>query len=194
MSAMIQSASADYKNAEAQKQDLFNEVLIKQRWTLHEFTLLALIASGSLLLVLLMLLFLQYVLPFIPLLLIALGFGIYFLIKQMRREYEYIATNGSLDIDCIIAKNKRKRVISMNPVDIEEVAPLANCQALKNRSPGMKILDCSSREKDAETWCVYGKYKDKSILTLIDGHEKILNNLKRFSPNKVKAKTTPAAV
>lgn len=194
MSAMIQNASAGDKNAAQKHEDLFNEVLIKQRWAAHEYALLGLIFSGALLILLLMLLFVQYVLPFIPLLLIAMGFGIYFLIRRMRREFEYIATNGSLDIDCIIAKNKRKRVISLNPHDIEEIAPLSSCQSIRNKTVRLKILDCSSREKNAETWCVCGKYKDKSILAVIDGHDKILNNLRRFSPNKVKTKTAQADV
>lgn len=189
MAAMIQNANGDY--ADEAKQDLFNEVLVKQRWGAHEYALLGLIISGSFFILFIMLLFFDYVLPFIPLLLVALGFGIYFLIKGLRKEYEYIATNGSLDIDCIIAQNKRKRLLSFNPSDIEEVAAVAEAQALKNQSKQAKVMDCSSREKTAALWCVSGKssggkFRDKQVLVIIDGNPKILNNLKRFIPAKVK--------
>lgn len=188
MSVMIQNASSDPQSADNAKQDLFNEVLVKQRWSALEYGILGLIIAGTFVILFLLLMFIDYVLPFIPLLFIALIFGIYFLIKNMRREYEYIATNGHLDIDRIIAKSKRKRVLSLSPSEIDEVAPLAESQALKNKSKNLKILDCSSREKDADIWCVSGRYKDKQTLVLFDANDKIINNLRRFSPNKVKRK------
>lgn len=48
----------------------------------------------------------------------------YFLRKQLYVEFEYIYTNGVIDIDKIIDKNKRKRAVSFDLSDIEIIAPL----------------------------------------------------------------------
>ena len=47
----------------------------------------------------------------------ALIYGGYHLIRSRNIEYEYIVTNGDLDIDKIIARRKRKRIFSANCKD-----------------------------------------------------------------------------
>lgn len=45
---------------------------------------------------------------------VACGVGVYFNVQNFYVEYEYAFTNGELDIDKIIAKKKRKHLISVN--------------------------------------------------------------------------------
>lgn len=45
--------------------------------------------------------------------------GAYKLINRSSVEYEYIFTNGDLDIDKIIAKSTRKRIVSVNCTKVE---------------------------------------------------------------------------
>ncbi len=55
-------------------------------------------------------------------------FGAYKLSGMMNIEYEYIITNGTLDIDKIINKSKRKRILSFelqNVTRIEKFTPAA---------------------------------------------------------------------
>lgn len=47
----------------------------------------------------------------------------YFGKKQLYIEYEYIYTNGAVDIDKILDKNKRKRAVTFNISEIELLAP-----------------------------------------------------------------------
>ena len=55
------------------------------------------------------LVFVFYPLPFIILVVFfGLCYLLYYLISSRSIEYEYIVTNGELDIDIIIAKRKRK--------------------------------------------------------------------------------------
>lgn len=51
--------------------------------------------------------------------------GIY-LIQGFNAEYEYIVTNGDIDIDKIIAKRKRKRLITVKCSKIEAIGKLEN--------------------------------------------------------------------
>ena len=43
---------------------------------------------------------------------VAVGYGIYYFASQLNLEYEYIFTNGDFDVDKIISKRSRKRVLS----------------------------------------------------------------------------------
>ena len=57
--------------------------------------------------------------PFGLILILGACFDAYKLISMTSIEYEYIFTNGDLDIDKIIAKSSRKRVVSINCSKIE---------------------------------------------------------------------------
>ncbi len=52
----------------------------------------------------------------------ALGLGVY-LVSNMDVEYEYIVTNNELDIDKIIGRRKRKRMITIDLRSAEDLAP-----------------------------------------------------------------------
>ena len=45
---------------------------------------------------------------------VAALFGAYYLISNMNIEYEYIVTNGEIDVDKIMAKRRRKRLLTAN--------------------------------------------------------------------------------
>jgi hypothetical protein len=65
-----------------------------------------------------------FITPANPLCIILVGFGIYGavkLTKMLDGEYEYILTNGEIDIDVITAKSDRKRIITFNCADIERI-------------------------------------------------------------------------
>lgn len=53
-------------------------------------------------------------------------YGAYYLLGFFNSEFEYIFTNGDLDIDTIRAKKTRKRVVSVNCKDIELMAELSD--------------------------------------------------------------------
>ena len=54
--------------------------------------------------------------------LIMIGVDI-FLFRSMDVEYEYMYINGSLDIDKIMAKSRRKKAFEMNVSELELLAP-----------------------------------------------------------------------
>lgn len=56
------------------------------------------------------------IIPYPPMALVAivlLGYGAYCFLRTLNYEYEYIFTNGELDIDKIVAKSKRKRLCTV---------------------------------------------------------------------------------
>lgn len=59
--------------------------------------------------------------PILILLIVGVIYGEWKLLGFFYKEYEYILTNGTLDIDKIIGKSSRSRVISFECSDIERV-------------------------------------------------------------------------
>lgn len=54
---------------------------------------------------------------------VGFGYAAYMLITAQTLEYEYCVTNGDIDIDSIIAKRKRKRIVSVRGSKIETMEP-----------------------------------------------------------------------
>ena len=57
-----------------------------------------------------------------PLAIAAVVYGAYILMRNFNIEYEYIFTNGELDVDIIKSRRVRKRLISMSTKNIELMA------------------------------------------------------------------------
>ena len=45
---------------------------------------------------------------------VVLGVACYFIVPRTDLEYEYLFVNGEMDIDMVMAKSKRKKVITLN--------------------------------------------------------------------------------
>ena len=85
------------------------------------------------------------------LLIIGVVYGAFWLSKRLSVEYEYIVTNGTLDIDKIIARSSRKRELSLELSAVERVekfnpaaAPVGNFKkqvmACNGDDPGAYFL------------------------------------------------------
>lgn len=73
-------------------------------------------------------------------------FGGVWLMGQTNVEYEYIITNNEMDIDKIIGKSKRKRMITVNLSQAEEFAPYP---AAENISADVTVHASTGLEQDA---------------------------------------------
>ncbi|MGB3990621.1 MAG: DUF6106 family protein, partial [Acetivibrionales bacterium] len=105
--------------------DIFMEKLVTRKKTLtdHLITAGIIIAAALLIMVVLSIPILaQLGLSLI----VAAGIAYlgYRLITSRNIEYEYIVTNGDLDIDVIISKRKRKRIFSANCREFDIVSPV----------------------------------------------------------------------
>lgn len=104
-----------------------------------------------------------YSIPFVAL----LFWGAYILIGNFDIEYEYICTNGDLDIDKIIAKKKRKRLIT---VDIRSASDFGKISDFNNKN-NYSIINASS-----------GDIKSSFFITVKDAKRGVCNIY--FSPDE----------
>lgn len=113
---------------------------------------------------------------------ILLGIDIY-LIKNSNVEYEYLYLNGELDIDKIIAKQKRKSVYSVSASDIVVVAPLTSAEVRPFQS--VKVHDYSSGVMSVAVYkMIISKNGEKEAI-LFEPNDKLLQGIKMYAPRKV---------
>jgi hypothetical protein len=101
-------------------------------------------------------------------------------------EYEYLVTNGDIDIDKIIARRKRKRIFSANCKSFDLVAKVTSndftpqIQSVKNR------LVYSSTITQDNVYFISMRYKGENTVVFFEPSEKMLNNFKKYIPRNVK--------
>lgn len=166
--------------------DTFMEKLVARKKTLTDYLIIAATVIGTLLLI--------FVVLSIPIL-IRLGLSLlfaagiaylgYWVITSRNIEYEYIVTNGDLDIDIIISKRKRKRIFSASCKDFDIVSPVKSSrfdqsvQGIKNR------IDASSSIDSPDAYFITLNYNGERTLVIFEPTEKMLNNFRLYIPRKV---------
>ncbi|MEA4888859.1 MAG: DUF6106 family protein [Clostridiaceae bacterium] len=166
--------------------DTFMEKIVARRKTGLDFLKIAGLLVASFVLLAVIMLFAAYISFLIPILLVGLGYGLWFLLTSMNREYEYIVTNGDLDIDMIIARRKRKRVFSGKSKDFELMAKVGGDEYREAQKGHFKLLDCSAAPQAPDNWFIMTDYKGMRTMVLFAPDERMLKSMKRFNPSKIK--------
>ncbi len=165
-------------------EDLFIERIYRQRKNIwDQLKVLGLFALYFIcIFVVLMIPVLFFLLPFVA---IGGGYLVFILALYSNLEHEYIVTNGQLDIDRIYGKRRRKRFFSIDAKDIEILAPTSDSAYPEyQKNSALKKLDLSSRSSERQ-WFLVGSYKGQRMLILVDGDQKVLEGLWRYSPSKI---------
>ena len=110
--------------------DRFSEQLVERAADKKTAFLKGLVVAGALLVLVLLVLVCIFFKYSITLFCLVAGAGVIWLAKYLLEglnvEYEYIVTNDDLDIDKIVGRRKRKRLISVDLKSVDEFAPYLN--------------------------------------------------------------------
>jgi hypothetical protein len=166
--------------------DTFLEKLVTRKKTLTDYLILAGTVIVGILLIMAALT-IQILMQLGLSLLLAAGiiFLGYRIITSRNIEYEYIVTNGDLDIDIIVAKRKRKRIFSANCKEFDIVSPVKNSQfdhAVRNTK---NRIDASSSVDSPDAYFITLNYKGERTLVIFEPSEKMLKNFRIYIPRKV---------
>lgn len=121
----------------------------KQYAALIGIWLLVLVISAA------VLLFLGKIGIIAPLLVVGAFYGGYYLSKRLSVEYEYIITNGSMDVDKIVAKSSRKRVASFELAGVESIEKF-NANSARNYGDKKVVFACNENDNGAYVMTVKG--------------------------------------
>lgn len=164
--------------------DIFLEKIVRRKKTIVDSAIIAGIIVLAILLIMILGSF-GFLRSFAPLFIVGIGYIAYVFIRSRSIEYEYIVTNGDLDIDMIIAQRKRKRVFSGPCKEFEMVAKLTsgqydhNIQSIKNR-----VMAVSSMESPDVYFISLAK-DGKRTLVFFEPHAKMIESFKKYIPRKV---------
>lgn len=117
---------------------------------------------------------------FMPILIAAVIYGTVHGVRNFSVEYEYIFTNGVLDIDIIKGRSKRKNLISVPCRKIEYMGKITNSYSSSNTTVNA-IYDMRRSGKYVIT------FSDDGVLTdvLFQPPEKLLVNMKKYNPRNI---------
>lgn len=112
-----------------------------------------------------------------------LGYFAVKLTKKFSIEYEYIITNGTFDVDKIIAKSSRKRMMSFELSNVETLEKF-NSNAMPSRQFKEKIIACNLDDANAYYMIISEEGKGSSLLVFAPD-ERIRGAVKKFLPKYI---------
>ena len=116
-------------------------------------------------------------------------YGAILLISTRNIEWEYILTNNYFDVDKIMAKKGRKRVLSMDFAEAATVAAVSDNDhnhAYRNRAQnGMKVLDLTGGKELGEVYFIDIQVEGERKLVLFQPTSKMLDAIKKANPRNV---------
>ncbi len=160
--------------------DIFCEQLVTVKNGIMKYVLIALIIICALAIsVVLFIYSVQY--PLLILLIVAAIYGAIALIKNFFTEYEYSITNSSVDIDKIIAKSRRKRVISFETKDILRTGKINDAGIA---AAADKVFICGNKSENA--YYILAKKGAAKAAILIEPNEKFKTAVIESAPKNIR--------
>ncbi len=160
--------------------DTFFEQIIPIKKTGKSYACILGLWFAALLLCFVLLLLFKYIGSIIILLYAGVIYGTFKLSSMLNIEYEYIITNGSMDIDRIINKSNRKRVLSFELSGVTRLEKY-NPNALNNINPKDIVFACDKNDQNAY-FMVAEKEGKKPNYLIFSPNEKIKSAVVKYVP------------
>jgi len=124
----------------------------------------------------------------VPLTVVGAFWGMRLLLRRLNLEYEYIVTNGEMDIDKIMGRSSRKRLMTVDCRNFDILAPCKPEFTREYQSHSVAdIVDVSSHPDAPGRWFAVFNAKDgKRTLLIFEPSEKMLDAFKKYIRSKIK--------
>ncbi|WP_010680922.1 DUF6106 family protein [Acetivibrio cellulolyticus] len=164
--------------------DIFVEKIVSRKKGPREYILSAMIIFISIIVVVMASLLLG---PRGIVLLLTAGLivGDWYLIGSFNVEYEYSITNGEIDIDKIINRRKRKKLITADCKDIEIMAKVSSKKFNESIATVPTQIKSVSSMDSPDVYFVMVNNGGKRSLIYFQPDEKIMKTLKASIPSKI---------
>lgn len=130
-------------------------------------------------------LFLAMALIWGALVLLAVGAATFFIFQALNVEYEYLYVDGTLSIDKILGKARRKKVMECSKEELMMIAPSDSFVLKDYETQGMKVIDCSSGQKDAKTFSLIYQKGGQHTKVILEPNEKMIKAIRYTTPRKI---------
>lgn len=161
-------------------QDMFVEQIVRRKLTKKTLILRGLLYAIAAVLMLLALM----IQGFGIIIAVLIAVGSYYLHTTFNQEYEYVVTAGDMDIDCIVNKSRRKKMIAFKIKDIQIIAPAATSEHQQELNNYQRILDYSSGVLADSTYVMVVAADKEKVKIYFDPNEKVLASIKAIIPRR----------
>ena len=151
--------------------DVFNEQIVEKQGSLADTA-----KRAGIVVLATMIFFISFILiqAFAVFVGVAAVFGAMFLMSFLNVEYEYVFTNGELDIDIIYNRSRRKRLFSTVVKDFEIMAHVEDNVHMGAFGGAQEVINCHSGEIGPNTYAFLAKIKGKRAKVVFEPNEKML--------------------
>ncbi len=116
-------------------------------------------------------------------------YGCYIYALYRRIEYEYIFTNGDLDIDKIMGQRKRKRLATIDMATLTQFGKLDEQKRAEILSSDRTVIDGSDNMQSDNDYYLECKHKSLGMCYLIfTPSEEFVEELKPYFPRELKGR------
>lgn len=169
--------------------DIFVEQIVKKNASGKDWALRIIIGIAMGVLGAVSLFVLLFIFPFLGIIML---FGVFWggwrLITGLDCEYEYIVTNGEIDIDKIIAKRKRVRLMTAKASSFEAFGEYTN--DTPDEADGATVVSAvGENESSAETKTYYADFKHASagnVRLIFSPEERVVEAITPFLSGQLK--------
>ncbi len=170
--------------------DFFKEKIVKKKRNIADFMTIFIAVFAAILLIWVVTVqgafgVPSFMITLIPIEIAAIVYGAYKLISTTSVEYEYSVTNDTLDIDKIVSRKKRSKVVSVSVKSFEYLAPFTveHEKAYFDNTIAKRIDASSNTDVDA-CFAIYYNNSEKVCL-LFEPTDEMLKNFERFVPRSL---------
>ncbi len=121
--------------------------------------------------------------PLTAILVVGIGYGAWWLTSKLNIEYEYIITNGTMDVDKIVNKSSRVRVSSFELSKVERIEKF-NPNLLQNVNKENIVFACNRDDENA--YLMVASREDTKVNYIVfSPNEKVKTAIVKFVPKFV---------
>jgi hypothetical protein len=171
--------------------DVFYEQLYARKKTFKEYAIQALIFIVTIGLSMAVFMFCIRSIPNFGLMIGTLSIGIlvyfgYKLFMRLDVEYEYIYLNGEMDVDKIICRSERSRLLTVKAESFEQFGEYNDAAREKVDSyPANKRFDVRSNKGNTLYYAIFNHKEHNKTLLIFEPDERILSDMKRYIQKSV---------
>lgn len=104
------------------------------------------------------------------------GYGIFMLVVYQNIEFEYIVTNGDIDVDRIVGRRSRKRIVSVAGRKIETLEPYKPAN-MNGRQFDRTVMAATSLESPNLWMFTYRSKKNGHTIVIFEPNDKVKKEL-----------------
>lgn len=164
----------------------YKEYLVKRKLGAAEILAMVMLYFAAFMLALCCLYYLRMLGGIESLLAVGAFYLAYILASRLKKEFEYIIVEDSVDIDVIFNASKRKNLISFSVKQIEVMAAMNDTKynsRLKKQFD--KVIDASTWKKGAVVYFAILEHKGQKTIVKFEPSASCLEYMKEYAPDKI---------